>query len=107
MRLSDRPPRHFGHIFPAVGGLERDRGLETGVDHAVFAARVGPCLIFIPVDGAHEFGIVVKVAVGDEITRGLPAFDVIGDVSPRGAFVIAKPGEKIQIKRGAPDLVSA
>src|SRR5436190_2742284 len=89
----------------AQGLLERLRRLEDGggliaaVGHAVVATRIATPAVLLPLRGLHELLVGLRVAVGHQVARSLPAEDRVARDPPRGALEVHLALEEVQEER--------
>ena len=102
-------PEVIFEILPIVAtvgaGAERGAGIVAAVDHAILTARVAGHAIndavFCPIHLCEHFLVMPVVAVGHEVARRFPAFDVPGRNGPGGASHLTLAGEEFLIDRRA------
>src|SRR6266581_5654209 len=98
-------------ILPVVAalviGAERAAGIVAAMDHAVLAAWIArntvDDAVFFPLHFREHLLVAVVMAVGHQVARRFPAFDVVCRNRPGGAGQFAFAGEKFLIHRRAED----
>ena len=77
------------------------------MNHAVFTTRIPRYSIddavLGPINLIEHFLVMLIMAIGHQVTRGFPTFDVTGRYGPGGARQLAFASQKFLIDRGAKD----
>src|SRR5215211_1851747 len=79
---------------------EDGRGLVAAVGHAVVAARVAAPTVLLPLRGLDQLLVRLRIAVGHQVARALPAEDRIAGDAPRRALEIHLALEEVEEERG-------
>src|SRR5580693_3837231 len=95
-----RPAQCRGECLERMAeGIVDRRTLEAAVRHAVVAGRVAAHAVAVPGSVLDERTVAVRIPfIGQEVTRPLPAEDVVGRSAPGRALVILVAGEEVEEK---------
>src|SRR5262245_51638723 len=87
--LSTQRANRDEHILQAARRVDHRRGFVAAVNHAIAAARVtARVAVLFPLGRLDQFLERLRVTVIEQVTRLLPAEDVVIRVAPRRALVI-------------------